>query len=108
MQVHIAVELAAQHKTQDILGLWSKVREDEYMGHAVQETYETLEPLLHLVLNSEGRRWWVLLSFASLMIDIVHFFFAFVSPLNDYFKKILQLISAWFKFFDNNNAVNIV
>lgn len=56
-KVHIAVELAAQHKTQDILGLWSKVREDEYMGHAVQETYETLEPLLHLVLNSEGRRW---------------------------------------------------
>lgn len=54
--MHIAVELAVEHKThQD--GLWEKVRRDEYMAYAVQETYQTLEPLLVSVLNPAGRKW---------------------------------------------------
>ena len=56
-QVHIAVELAAQHKTTNQDGLWEKVRRDEYMASAVQETFETLEPLLLHVLHPEGRSW---------------------------------------------------
>ena len=42
-QVHIAVELAAEHKNHQT-ELWTKIWSDEYMGYAVLETFQTLEP----------------------------------------------------------------
>lgn len=56
MQVHIAVELAVEHKREQN-ELWEKVGRDEYMAYAVQETYQTLEPMLLSVLNEAGHRW---------------------------------------------------
>lgn len=55
-QVHIAVELAVDHKNHQT-ELWNKIWSDEYMGYAVLETFQTLEPLLLSVLNADGRRW---------------------------------------------------
>lgn len=55
-QVHIAVELAVEHKNSQT-ELWEKIWSDEYMGYAVLETFQTLEPLLLSVLNEDGRRW---------------------------------------------------
>jgi len=55
-KVHIAVELAVDHKNQQT-ELWNKIWSDEYMGYAVLETFQTLEPLLLSVLNADGRRW---------------------------------------------------
>lgn len=54
--MHIAVELAVDHKNHQT-ELWNKIQSDEYMGYAVLETFQTLEPLLLSVLNADGRRW---------------------------------------------------
>ncbi|KAG0567651.1 hypothetical protein KC19_7G151300 [Ceratodon purpureus] len=56
-KVHIAVELAAQHKPTSQDTLWEKLRRDEYMASAVQESFYTLEDLLVCVLHPQGRSW---------------------------------------------------
>jgi callose synthase len=55
-KVHIAVELAVEHKSR-LEELWEKVHRDEYMAYAVREAFATLEPMLLSVLNPAGQNW---------------------------------------------------
>ncbi|CAM6036816.1 unnamed protein product [Sphagnum compactum] len=55
-KVHVAVELAAGNK-KNLENLWEKVNRVEYMANAVEEAFETLQPVLENLLNADGAQW---------------------------------------------------
>jgi callose synthase len=57
-KVHVAVELAAGNK-KNLELLWEKVNRVEYMANAVEEAFETLQPVLENLLNADGAQWFV-------------------------------------------------
>jgi hypothetical protein len=50
------VELAAGNK-KNLELLWEKVNQVEYMANAVEEAFETLQPVLENLLNADGAQW---------------------------------------------------
>ncbi len=40
--------------------LWERISRDPYLVHAVQESFEDLQPILLALLNDEGGDWFVI------------------------------------------------
>lgn len=56
-KVFLAMDLAIDSKDTSQIGLWEKLKKDQYMSFAVQEAYESLRSLLGSLLNDEGNLW---------------------------------------------------
>jgi hypothetical protein len=54
------VDIVNEYRQSSQAELWERISRDPYLVHAVQESFEDLQPILLALLNDEGGDWFVI------------------------------------------------
>jgi callose synthase len=59
-KVYVGVDIVNEYRQITQEELWERISRDPYLVHAVQESFEDLQPILLALLNDEGGNWFVI------------------------------------------------